>query len=244
VRHARHWAIECADDALSNEHMLPPGFALRGWGDVWRWLAEELEEPVGDPREETLLLGLQSTLAGMGSALGVSRQPAPSSLPPTPAAVGHPRPTPSREMAQGYDLAAVYRAVSRLYGKNGGHRVASSDCREDVALMRSAFEDAGTEIPRGLSGNVMTPRRVLTVLYSGEGLSDATPASWTELRMRVLERGGDRGTLVAMLGWAAAHPNTEASRRLHRTTARVWGETPDTLPGMPELHAALSRTRE
>lgn len=235
VRHAQHWALDIPNTIPTWTDTPPVGFALSTWSRVAGWLGRELLRPGFSERDRNRLVQLADTLKASPLRLTADPREVANPVGASTVAVDCPRPTPSREMTQGVDLDALHRTCSTLYGKGGTHHVAGSACRADVQRMRQAFNDANCTPPTGLRGNAMTPRRVLSALYAGERLSDAAPAAWTDLRTRVIGRGGDRKVLLAMLAWAAHVPNTAASRRIYGTTARIWSQTPAHQPGMPEL---------
>lgn len=131
-----------------------------------------------------------------------------------------------------------------LYGKNGSARVDKRSCRQDAQRIATEYEQARQPPPRDLAGDPMTPTRVLTVLYSNEGLTDAAPESWTELRPRLLNRGGDRAVLLALLAWARQNEGSTASKRLYTAVARIWPQAEARLPALGELHAAVDAARQ
>lgn len=158
--------------------------------------------------------------------------------------VDHPRPVPVREMVAGLDLDELATSCAALYGRRGSHRVDENACRQDARRIAAEYEQAQQPLPRDIAGDPMTPSRVLTVLYSNEGLTHGAPAAWTDLRTRLLNRGADRTVLVALVAWARHDEGSTASKRLYAGVARLWSQTEERLPALGELHAAVDEARQ
>ncbi|RKQ90864.1 hypothetical protein C8N24_0679 [Solirubrobacter pauli] len=238
VRHARHWALSVPGEGWSTG--TGPGLALTTWARVGGWLAREL-----DRESAATLVALAAVLEGEGL---VELNPAVPAADPVEAVPVEAPPTPTAfaAMTAGVDLARLRRRCVALYGPGGPEHVAADGCKADTERVIAAFEAAGMHVPPGLRevqrGGVMTPRRVLSALFGDEGLRAAKPKHWTDLRDRVLGRGGDRAVLLAILAWAAARRDAEADL-VSSNVALVWARAPERGPAVPELHTAIDESR-
>jgi hypothetical protein len=247
ARHASHWALEINEDAAAWKADQPPaGICLATWDHLGGWLARELHRK--HPKRERERL--QSLADILSSSALIRLDP---EIKPVPAAVAvaierPPKPTPTAEIARGWDLGKVRRVCQELYGIPGeGEHVSKYACAADAARVLSDFERADAQPSKRLrdqqTGGPMTNRRVLSVLYGGEGLTDAAPRNWTVFRDRVIERGGDRAMLLTMLAWARGNPQDRRAHDVERMVSLLWERTPERTPALPELHEALTTAR-
>lgn len=240
ARHARHWALSVPDDVWAVG--AGPGVALTDWARVGGWLARELGrgagtaeaaalEPLADLLREERLAELDAAVPPAPRA-----QPVPVEAPPAPAAL--------ETMVAGVDLARLRDACAALYGPGAPEHVPATACEADTRRVLADFATAGMNAPAGLldaqAGGVMTPRRVLSALYSGQAPRDAAPARWSDLRDRVIGRGGDRAVLLAMLAWADGRDGA-AARRVRENVALVWERAPSRGPAVTELHGLIQQ---
>jgi hypothetical protein len=163
-----------------------------------------------------------------------ARRAQPVDIEPAPAKVA------VRDILGGRDAVAIARACRRFVTD---HPVSDAACVCDTEGMTNAYVEQERRVPVGLryhgTGGAMTPRRIITVLYTGEHKTDAWPPTWTTLRTRVIDRGGDRMVLLAILAWALTTNDAAAARNVIDTVTTVWPITPDRSPGLEELHNAI-----
>lgn len=160
-----------------------------------------------------------------------------------------PTPVDLQSLLSDVDLDELWRVCRELYRPGGACEVTEKGCVRDALDLRDAYLAAeGLAEPPGLSEtsgegvkhDVMTPARMLTCAVQGTYLGMLGPQSARELRRRLLGRGADRLTIVALWAWATLGSRNDYKTRCAKALPHFWTEAEPTPIATKALYDRLS----
>jgi len=239
ARHAYWWGIDPA-----TRKGIPATWRMVTWQRVADWARSSMDaedRPVG-----RFLLGQLADyldLAGVTTRSVVQVAPAPR------VEVDETIPVWMDDLATAIDLNRVSTVCDELYGDvEGEHHVCGDkqetevDCRVDSRRVAEAYRAVREKVPPVLlqnGGNVITPRRALSILYGPNRYEQSVAVPEVRKQAgKLIGVGVDRAVLLGMLAWAWDKPGRRPSL-MRQIIAQAWEQAPVTSHAAPELHDGL-----
>lgn len=249
LRHANAWGIKADRLAEWNDVVSPPGgFGFSSWTAVLTAL-NSLIDGAADAGDAERLQDLAHQLDEVRHELVAGPLPdEPADARPV-AITELPTPVDLHCLLSDVDLDEVWRVCRELYRPGGVCEVTEKGCVEDALKLRDAYLVAdGLAEPPGLSEtsgegvkhDVMTPARMLTCAVQGTYLRMLGPQSARELRRRLLGRGGDRLTIVALWAWATQGRQNGYKKHCAKALPHLWTKAEPTPIATKDLFDRLS----
>lgn len=240
ARHAFRWELENA--RVGPRGLIPPpSWSLKRWQHVSAWArtAAKAETEVAAFLLRQLAEYLE--LAGVTDAR-IETSPAPGPGPLAPAWLD--------DLAAAADLERVALACQELYGDEDSPWFVSGDgvdsridTRADSRRVAEAFRAAGQPAPPSIlkrGGDVITPRRALSILYGPDRYERSVAEPDVKNRAAKLKgAGADRAVLLGILAWAWPQSGALVAHNARRIVAHAWRDLPSSTPAASELHERL-----